>query len=316
MIRDLTFLIGGLVLLFFGGESLVRGSVAIANRFGISRLVVGLVIVGFGTSAPELLVSIQAAMAGSPDIAIGNVVGSNIANILLIIGVAALIAPVGNADTAIRRDAAIMLAVSLGLVGILLTGQVSRLAGIAMLVLLGLYLGVTYVLERKRQASAFVHEAEEVEDIPLTALVAAGAVVLGLAFLVFGASLLVDGASGIARDFGVSEAIIGLTVVAFGTSLPELATAVVAAIRRHSDVMLANVIGSSIFNILGVLGVTATIGAIPVAGRFGTADGPIMAAVAFATVVMLFTMKAFGRTVGIVLLASYLGYIFLQGALG
>lgn len=313
MWMDIGFLVGGLILLFLGGESLVRGSVVIAEQFGISKLVVGLVIVGFGTSAPELLVSIQATLSGSPDIAIGNVVGSNIANILLVLGVAALIAPIVNNDSNIRRNVTVMAVVSAALVVVLMHGDISRLIGAAMLGVLALYLAITYSLERRRKASVFALEAEEVKDIPLSVPLASGAVVLGIILLVVGARIMVDGATGIARSFGVSEAVIGLTVVSIGTSLPELATAIVASLRRHADVVLANVVGSNIFNILAILGITALITPIPVAERFGMTDGPIMLGVALVAVILLFAVKLIGRPLGAFLLATYTAYIFMLG---
>jgi cation:H+ antiporter len=312
LVTDLAFIAAGLVLLFVGGEGLVRGSVAIAERMRISKLVVGMVIVGFGTSTPELLVSLQAAMAGSPEIAIGNIIGSNIANVLLIIGAAALIWPIANADPSMRREGLVMLAVSAALVPLLMTGMVSRVAGLAMLALLAGYLFITYRIESRRRESAFTHEAEEVADIPLKPAMAAAAVVIGLGMLMLGARLLVDGATGIAREFGVSEAVIGLTIVAVGTSLPELATSVVAALRRHADVALANIVGSNIFNILAILGITAAISPIPVASRFATLDGPVMLAVAAVLVVLLFAVKQIGRPLAALLLVAYAVYIYVS----
>jgi cation:H+ antiporter len=305
---------GGLVLLFFGGEALVRGSVALAGRLRISKVVVGMVIVGFGTSAPELVVSVQAALAGSPEIAIGNIVGSNIANILLIIGIAALLAPLASCDRAIRREALIMLAVSLGLALLLPAGHLGRLSGLAMLALLAVYLGVTYRLERKRRASAFAHEAEEVREIALSTPMAAVAALAGLVLLVFGARMMVHGASGIARAFDISEAVIGLTIVAVGTSLPELATSIVAALRRHGDVVLANIVGSNIFNILCILGLTAAISPIPVAARFASLDGPVMVAVAALSAALFVAGRPIGRGTGAALLAAYGIYLLVQGA--
>ena len=320
MMWDWVYLAAGAVLLFGGGEFLVRGSVSIADRYGISKLVVGLVIVGFGTSAPELLVSVQAALAGSPDISVGNVVGSNIANVLLIVGVAALIAPVANSDQAIRRDLIVMVLASIGVTAIFFTGEISRLTGIAMLAALALYLGVTYALEARRvkaangEAGAIGKSeyAEEQAQKPLPLLMAAGAAVLGLILLVIGARLMVDGAVGIARGFGISEAVIGVTVVAIGTSLPELATAIIAAWRRHAEVVLANVVGSNIFNLLCILGITAVIAPIGVSHRFAVFDGPLMAAVAVATLVFLFAFRSIGRWTGALLLALYAGYIGMQ----
>ncbi|MCG8511868.1 MAG: calcium/sodium antiporter [Rhodospirillales bacterium] len=312
MWMDLGFLAGGLVLLFLGGEALVRGSVAVAEKLGISKLVVGLIVVGFGTSAPELLVSIRAALAGAPDIAVGNVVGSNIANILLIVGVAALISPLANGDRAIRRDAIIMAVFSAGLVALLQFPEISRIAGAGMLAVLTLYLTVTYVSERRRRDSEPAQENGTAEKTALSILAAAMISVVGILLLVAGARLLVDGATGVAREFGISEAVIGLTAVAVGTSLPELATAIVAAYRRHAEVVLANVIGSSIFNILAILGVTAVILPIPVAARFGELDGPIMLGVALAAVIMVFAFRRIGRRLGLLMLTAYVAYIVLQ----
>ena len=309
---DLLQVGGGLVLLFLGGEGLVRGSVSLAEEFGISKLVVGMVIVGFGTSAPELLVSVQAALLGSPEIAIGNVVGSNIANILLVIGVAGLIAPIANGDSAIRRDVIVMLGASLGLLALLWIGVIGRYAGLGMLALLTLYLLSTYRIEKKRRASAFTQEADVVDDLPLSAPKATVAVILGLALLVLGADLMVEGATALALRFGVSEAVIGLTIVAVGTSLPELATAIVASLRRHADVILANVIGSNIFNVLCILGTTALVQPIEVARKFAVIDGPIMVGVALAALLMFFLMKRIGRPTALALLLGYSGYTLLQ----
>ena len=311
MLTEIGFLFGGLILLFLGGECLVRGSVAIAERFGISRLAVGLVVIGFGTSAPELVVSVQAVLSGSPDIAIGNVVGSNIANILLVLGVAALIAPIINRDSRIRRDVIVMAVATAALVAALAYGEISRLMGAVMLGALALYLALTYVFERNRKASA---DTAKGNDLPISLPLAIGAAVLGPVLLVIGARLMVDGATGIARSFGVSEAVIGLTVVAIGTSLPELATAIVAAFRRHADVVIANVIGSNIFNVLAVLGITAVISPIPVAERFAATDGPIMLGVALAATVLLFSTKLIGRPLGALLLPAYTAYILIQGS--
>ena len=203
-----------------------------------------------------------------------------------------------------------MVAVSAALVPLLMTGMVSRLTGLVMLGLLAAYLFVTYRLESRRRESAFTHEAEEVADIPLKPAMATAAVVIGLGMLMLGARLLVDGATGIARDFGVSEAVIGLTIVAVGTSLPELATSVVAAWRKHADVALANIVGSNIFNILAILGLTAVVSPVPVASRFASFDAPVMLGVAAVLVVLLFTVKQIGRPLAVLLLAAYAAYIY------
>lgn len=319
IVWDIAYLVAGAVLLFGGGEFLVRGSVAIATRYGISKLVVGLVIVGFGTSAPELLVSVQAALAGSPDISVGNVVGSNIANVLLIVGAAGLIAPVANSDPAIRRDLIMMVAASLIAVALFLTGNIGRLAGAGLLAALAVYLFTTYALEQRRRRLAKGSDRDNADrdddEKGLALLPALLRVVAGIVMLVVGARLMVTGAVGIARDFGVSEAVIGVTVVAIGTSLPELATALIAGWKQQSQVVLANVVGSNIFNILSILGATAVIAPIAVSGRFAIWDGPIMAAIAVAMLAYLFAFRTIGRPMAAVMLVAYAGYIAVQAGL-
>ena len=319
IVWDIAYLVAGAILLFGGGEFLVRGSVAIATRYGISKLVVGLVIVGFGTSAPELLVSVQAALSGSPDISVGNVVGSNIANVLLIVGAAGLIAPVANSDPAIRRDLIMMVAASLIAVALFLTGNIGRLAGAGLLAVLAVYLFTTYALEQKRRRLAKGSDRDDADrdddEEGLALLPALLRVVAGIVMLVVGARLMVTGAVGIARDFGVSEAVIGVTVVAIGTSLPELATALIAGWKRQSQVVLANVVGSNIFNILSILGATAVIAPIAVSGRFAIWDGPIMAAIAVAMLVYLFAFRTIGRPMAAGMLVAYAGYIAVQAGL-
>ncbi|EKE71587.1 calcium/sodium antiporter [Oceanibaculum indicum] len=321
MLLDFGMVAAGLLLLFLGGEGLVRGSVAIATRLGISKLVVGMVIVGFGTSAPELVVSLQAALAGSPDIALGNVVGSNIANILLILGIAALLSPLGNSDGGIRREALVMLLAATALVAALWYGEITRLIGFALLAGLALHLALAFLKERKSrediaEGTAYEHEADEVSDVPLKLPIAIIATLAGLGLLVAGAELMVEGATAIARDFGVSEAVIGLTIVAVGTSLPELATAIVAAIRRHSDVVLANIVGSNIFNVLAILGITATIAPIGVSERFLLIDGPIMLAITLLAFLVLLRARTVGRVIGSGFLMLYIGYIGMLGYMG
>lgn len=318
MLNDLLLVAGGLVLLFFGGEALVRGSVAIAERLGISKLLIGLVIVGFGTSTPELLVSVNAALDGAPEIALGNVVGSNIANVLLILGLAAMIVPVSGWDrTAVRESMVAMLA---ALAAFLLVqgAAITRMEGMAMLVVLAGYLFASYWLERQdREAQTFQHEAEEFQDIPLRSPWLAPVLALGgIAALVFGADLLVTGAVSIARGYGVPDAVIGLSLVAVGTSLPELATAIVAAFRRHADVVLGNVIGSNIFNILAILGITVVIQPIEVSARFRDIDVPVMLGVSVLLLALLFATKAIGRGWGAAMLliyALYMGFLFTSG---
>lgn len=295
----------GLVALFAGGEFLVRGAVGIARRFGVPPLVIGLTIVGFGTSMPELLVSVQAALSGTPAIAVGNVVGSNLANILLILAVAAAIAPVVIRPEAMVRDFVAMVLATLAAWGLMWTGEIGRLAGLALVAALALYLWIS------------LRSGAEVEDLGDDAPPALWKSVLrvaaGLAALVLGAQLLVDSASAIARSFGVSEAVIGLTVVAVGTSLPELATSVVAAIRRHSEIAFGNVVGSNLFNLLGILGATAAIHPVPVDPRFVRVDMPILTAVTLGLVALAIAARGIGRLGGLAMLGGYATYVGLAG---
>ncbi len=318
MLHDLLLVAAGLVLLFVGGEGLVRGAVAIAERFGISKLLIGLLIVGFGTSTPELLVSVNAALDGAPELALGNVVGSNIANILLIVGVAAVITPIIGWDRTAVREALVSTLVALAVVGLVQGDVISRMQGIAMLVVLAGYLFSTYWIEKRdRKAKSFQHEAEAFEDIPMGRSWQAPLFVLaGIGALVFGADLLVQGSVSIARAYGVSDAVIGLSLVAIGTSLPELATAVVAAIRRQSDVVLGNVIGSNIFNILAILGITVVIQPIDVSARFREIDTPLMLGASLLLLGLLFATRSIGRIWGVLMLlayAAYMVFLFLTG---
>lgn len=245
-------IIAGFALLLFGGESVVRGSVALAQRLGISPLIVGLTIVGFGTSLPEMVVSVNAALVGSPGLAVGNVVGSNIANILLILGVAAIIAPIAVSPGAVKRDLLGMSAVTLVYVGLGMSGQIVFWQGALMLIALMSYIGFTVWHDNKSNdelAELHREEAAEMGTIPLRTVSIAGIIIVGLFAVVVGAEWLVTGATTLAMEFGVPEEVIGLTVVAIGTSLPELATSIVAAYRGHSDVCVGNVLGSNLFNL-------------------------------------------------------------------
>jgi cation:H+ antiporter len=290
----------GLAGLFFGGNWLVQGASALALRFRVPPLVIGLTVVGFGTSMPELLVSVQAALAGAGGIAIGNVVGSNIANILLILGISAAVGPMAATLGALRRDLAWMTGAALVTIPVFWSGFVGRWEGIALT--LGILLYITVCL---REAGS--EEAPEVAPAPLWKSMLA--VLAGLALLLAGARFLIDSATGIALTFGVSEAVIGLTIVAVGTSLPELATSLVAALKGQRDIALGNVVGSNIFNILAILGITALIAPIPVEPRFLAVDVPVMIAVSLLLVAIIWRMKGMGRVTGALFLAAYTGYI-------
>lgn len=290
----------GLAGLFFGGNWLVQGASALALRYRVPPLVIGLTVVGFGTSTPELLVSVQAALEGAGGIAIGNVIGSNIANILLILGVAALVGPLAANIGALRRDIAWMLGAAVATIPAFWSGWVGRWEGVALTAGILLYIAICL-----RQAGS--EEAPEIAPAPLWRSVAE--VLGGLVVLLIGARLLIDSATDIARTFGVSEAVIGLTIVAVGTSLPELATSVVAAFRGQRDIALGNVVGSNIFNILAILGITALIAPIPVEPRFLAVDVPVMIAVSLALVAVIWWRKGMGRATGALFLAAYGVYV-------
>ncbi len=301
--------ISGLILLFAGGEALVRGAVGLARRAGVSPLVIGLTVVGFGTSAPELVVSIGAALDGVPAISIGNVVGSNIANVALIVGVCAVIAPIPCRPGMIRRDGVAVLASSLMLLFAVGTGDtLTRLQGLGLFTVLVGYLAFAWHGERGGASDAPDPASAGAGMGP-----AAGAALTlaGIAGVVLGADLLVDGAIFIARDAGVSDLVIGLTVVAIGTSLPELATGIAAARKGEGEVAIGNVLGSNLFNILGILGLTAIVTPVAVDPAVLERDIWMMLATAVVLVPFMATRLTIERWEGAVLLAAYVGYCTL-----
>ncbi len=302
-------LVGGLILLLVGGEALVRGAVAVAERFGVSPLLIGVTLVGFGTSAPELVTCIDAALKGAPGIAIGNIVGSNIANVLLILAVCALLRPVRCSPDAFRRDGVVIALSAIVCTILIVGGSVTRVMGGALL--LGLIGYLTW---------AVLSDHQEPDRNPSTAAAASsrrkpGLVVnlatalVGLGSITWGADLLVTGAIGLASSLGVSEALIGLTIVAVGTSLPELATTVVAAIKREGDIAFGNIIGSSIFNSLGVLGATAVVQPIAIPEDIATFDIWVMLGATGALLLFAITSWRINRVEGGVLLAGYVAYL-------
>ncbi|MBL4916834.1 calcium/sodium antiporter [Tabrizicola sp. DMG-N-6] len=300
---DWIFILGGLIGLFLGGEALVRGAVGIARRLAIPPLLIGLTVVGFGTSTPELLVSVDAALRGVPDIAIGNIIGSNIGNILLIVGLSALVWPIRVMGGTLRRDTAVMMAAALALLPLFWMGQVGTLPGAALIAGLIGYLVWAYMQPGP--------DTGEVDTSPMLPLWQAALwVAVGLAALMLGARFLVDGAVNVARGYGISEAFIGLTIVAIGTSLPELATSLIAAIRRQSEIAIGNIVGSNIFNVLGILGVTAVIAPIPVAPRFASFDLPVMIAASALLTALLLLRPVIGRVAGVGLMLAYAAYVW------
>lgn len=306
---DILMIIGGLLLLFFGGEGLIKGAVSLARNFGLSRLLVSAVIVGFGTSMPEMTVSIGAALKGSSDIAIGNVVGSNIANILLIVGLGSILCPIKIAVNAVRRDTFVMLAASFVLCILGIIGVINFGAGLLLFSALIGYIAISYHQDKKRGAETISHIEQDIEDEPrLQPIKAWVYAIVGLVFLIIGAYMIVDGAVSIAKSFGISEAVIGLTIVAIGTSLPELATTLVAAYRKHADVIIGNVLGSNIFNILSILGVTAMISPIAVSPQFAHFDLWLMLGIAVFISIYLLRGITIGRLSGIAMTLAYCVY--------
>ena len=298
----------GVVLLYGGGELLLRHSVALARRFGISPLVVGLTIVAFGTSAPELAATLAAALRGNPQVAYGNVIGSNIANLSLVLGLAALVRPLFTRARFIRREMPFLFFVSAALFVVVGDGLVSRFEG--GLLVLGLAVYLVYLLRSGDEPPAVEAEfAAEYGRADSSLLLSLLGLAAGIALLSVGASTLVEGAATLARAWGVADRVIGLTVVALGTSLPELASALVAARKGESDILLGNLIGSNVFNSLGILGLTALVRPIRPDGPAVMLDLEVMLGLVLLAWPMLYTGLRLGRREGTVLLVVYLVYV-------
>jgi cation:H+ antiporter len=299
--------VAGLALLYVGAEGLVKGAVRLAQAAGVSSLVVGLTLVAFGTSMPELAVSTTAAFHGAVDLAFGNLVGSNIANIGLILGVAALIRPLAVKKQLLRVDVPVMIAVSLGTWGLAADGEVGRWDGVIMLASFAALLVYTHRIARRDQAE--VHEqVERIAGVGPARATSVLLVVASLTGLIAGAQLMVYAAMGLARVLEVSELVIGLTIVAIGTSLPELATSTVAAFRCEADIAIGNIVGSNNFNLLCILGLTAQVRPMPVHASSLGYDLPVMIGFAAALVPIMLSGLTISRWEGAILLAGYTGY--------
>lgn len=315
MLLHFAFIFFGIAVLTVGGEALIRGSLAAAKRLGISPLLSGLLIVGFGTSAPELAVSVNAAIGGETDIAVGNVVGSNIGNSLLILGVCALIAPLAVQPMALRRDAVTVVGASLLFLVLVGGGTLGRWDAAILLSALGAYLVWAYWTERFHAAPSGElrqAEAEELSSVPKSIFWTVTAVVLGLLLLIAGSQVLLIGAVGVAAHFGVPEAVIGLTLVAVGTSLPELSISVIAAMRRHADVAVGNILGSNVFNLLGILGVSALLQPLQVPPRILQFDQWVLLGTSLLLLLFLYTGRRVNRVEGGLLLMGYAVYVWLS----
>ena len=309
---DVLFLVGGLALILLGANGLTDGAAAVAKRFNISDLVIGLTIVAFGTSAPELVISAMAAMGGSAEMAIGNVVGSNIFNVLMIIGVTALVMPIQVGQGTLSKEIPLVVLASFALAfmanDVWLDGGnaniISRIDGLVLLAFFLIFLRYTFAIAHNGGDEA---EGEKIKEMPIwkSTLFILG----GLAGLIYGGQLFVDGASGIASSLGVSESIIGLTIVALGTSLPELATSVTAALKKNSGIAIGNVIGSNLFNVFFVLGCSATISPLPMGG-INNVDMAVLigSAILFWLVGWFFKKRTITRVEGALMVICYVAY--------
>ncbi|MCQ0091914.1 calcium/sodium antiporter [Roseovarius sp. M141] len=301
----------GLVILLLAGDALVKGAVNLSLRVGIPALIVSLTVVAFGTSAPELLVSINAILLDKPGLALGNVVGSNTANVLLVLGMPAILSVLHTSSCDTRKTYIFMLIASILFVALAFVGIFTFWSGLVLLAGLAVVMAILARDARNHRRAERANPAEEVEgadpNMPWWQIILF--LVLGLVGLPLGADILIDNASIIAIRFGVSDAVIGLTLVALGTSLPELATTVMAALRKQADVALGNVIGSNMFNLLGIIGVASLVGPIPVDPEFLTFDLWVMLAASLILVPFVFFKADIGRVWGVLLTAAYLAYV-------
>lgn len=319
---DAVFFCIGLVMLYFGAEWLVKGSSSLARSLGVSPIVIGLTVVAFGTSAPELVVSLVASIKGKSMIAVGNVVGSNICNIALVLGLSAVLQPLTSDRSVVRRDIPIMLGISLYLFVISLNSTLGRVEGATLFGGVILYTFFNYYLAKKAAipasvgaegASEVALEGSEEVDYVASRFKQIVFVVVGIAGVVAGAQILIDAAIKIMQVLGVSQKFIGLTIVAFGTSLPELATSVVAAMRKEMDISIGNLVGSNVFNILSVLGAASLIRPIPIPGGFIASglwiDYLVMLFTSFLPWLMMRRSSTVTRRDGVILLLCYVGYL-------
>jgi cation:H+ antiporter len=314
MVLYIAYCLVGFVLLYFGAEWLVKGSSSLARSLGVTPIVIGLTVVAFGTSAPELVVSLVSSIKGKSMIAVGNVVGSNICNIALVLGLSAVLNPIKSDPTVVRRDIPIMLAISLYLLVLSFNSTLGRIEGATLFIGIILYTFMNYYLAKKETAGAAEIESE-LEDIGFVASRTKQLVMIaaGIVGVVGGAQAVVDSAVFIMTEIGVSEKFIGLTIVAFGTSLPELATSVVAAMRGEMDISIGNLVGSNVFNIMSVLGVASLVRPIPIPGGFvGSGlwiDYLVMMFTSFLPWLMMRKNYSVSRSNGFILLLCYGGYL-------
>jgi len=320
MSSDIVLLIVGFVLLIAAGDALVRGAVALSLRLGMPAVIVSATVVAFGTSAPELLISVNAALEGAAGIALGNVVGSNIANVLLVLGVPAMIAPIAGCGSDAHRNLYFMIGATAVFSGFVMMGTLPQWGGVVLIAITlvmvadSVYSGMR--ADSPEHAAAIEAELVELEDVdPFMAPWKVGLLIgAGLIGLPFGAQMLVDGAQGIATRLGVSEALIGLTVIAIGTSLPELATTVMAALRQQADVVIGNVVGSNIFNITAIIGAAALVTPLEIPTEILERDIWVMLAATLVLVPYVLLCRRIGRISGLIFLGTYILFIYLAYA--
>ena len=310
MIIHFAFIAFALALLFIGAEGLVRGSSSLALRAGLSRLMVGLTIVAFGTSSPELVVSVKATLSQQGDIAVGNVVGSNIFNIAVILGITALLCPIPVHRQIIRIDAPVALALTGLLIVLLLNDSLGRLEGLLLFTGIVAYTVMNVLVARREAGAGGNGNDTSAPDVSRHWSIDTLFILGGLGILILGSRLLVDHSVLLARGFGISEAVIGLTIVAAGTSMPELATSVVAAARKQPDIAIGNVVGSNVFNILGILGVASIVSPLHAPG-ISWMDYAVMMTFTVLLLPLLYTGRILHRLEGLALLALYGGYLFI-----
>ncbi|MDJ0942277.1 MAG: calcium/sodium antiporter [Kiloniellales bacterium] len=310
---DYLLVAAGVLFLFLGGEALLRGAVSLARHLRVSPMIIGLTVVGFGTGAPELVVSLEAALTGQPAIAVGNVIGSNIANIFLILGLSAMIRSLPVPREALWRDGMVMLGASVLVVGFAMLGTMERWQGILLFAGLILFWGYIYRSERKNRSDELAAASAELDEdpvgVPRRVGIASLLSLVGLVALAFGSNVFLEGAVGLARTYGVSEAVIGLSLVAIGTSLPEVAAATVAAARGRGDVALGNVIGSNIINVLGILGLAAITTPLPL-DAVTPCDLAVFVGGAVLALIFFFTGRRIARREGAFFLCGYGAYMW------
>lgn len=309
---DIFKIIVGLLILFLGGESVIRGAISVARHLNISRILVSCVIVGFGTSMPEMTISVEAVIKDAAEIAIGNVIGSNIVNILFILGLAALISPINLKDSVINRDIIVMLLSTIILVILGTTGVIGFVSGVLMISILAFYIGYSYFKDRTKFSQQDIKNLEQDLGFVKNANLAVSLIIcfVGFTLLIFGSSIMLDGSIALANQWQIDQEIIGLGIVAVGSCLPELVTAGIAAYRKHSNIVVASIVGSNIFNILSIVGVISLIDDIKIPPHILRLDLWILLIVTLIISVIFLKKITLGKKLGGIFLLSYIYYFY------